>query len=85
MIKDWLPDVIERVVDSFDWFPNLRPAHRFAVVCSGLVIVGLIAVTVAWATNEPLDVRGRWAIGCLAGGGLSGAACSLWYAATHAE
>jgi hypothetical protein len=85
MLKDWLPDVVEHAADSFDWFPNLRPAHRFAVFSVGLTIVGLIAITVLWVTKEPLDARGHWAVGLLTGGGVLGTACSLWYAATHAE
>jgi hypothetical protein len=85
MIKDWLPDVIEQVAKSFDWFPDMRAAHRLAILFGGLIIAGLIAIVVVCVTKEPLDTRWRWLIGAIAGGGVFGIVCSLWYAATHEE
>jgi hypothetical protein len=85
MLKDWLPDVIERIPDTFDWFPSLRPAYRLAIICGLCAAIGAIAIAVVRIRNEPLDGLRWWTLGGMLAFGVIGVILSIWYAATHEE
>ncbi len=85
MLKDWLPDVIERIPDTFDWFPNLRPAYRLAIVCGSIALTGVIAIAVICIRKEQIDGLRWWTLGGMLAAGIIGVILSIWYAATHEE